>query len=62
MIESGELFFSEQTLAQLEEQRRFLIRQAAETNVPNPGGLAIIDQAIADASNRLHKLQKGKTK
>jgi len=41
----------EKTLAFLEQQRRFLIRQAVEH--PNDIGIARIDQAIIDITARL---------
>jgi hypothetical protein len=39
------------TIACLEQQRRFLIQQAIETNTPNPNGIAVIDRAIDETLN-----------
>jgi hypothetical protein len=46
-----EIEMMEKTLAALQEQRRFLIRQAVEH--PNDIGIARIDQAIIDITARL---------
>jgi hypothetical protein len=41
----------EQIIASLQDWRTFLIRQAAETGIPNPHGIARIDHAIANATH-----------
>jgi len=47
----------QQRLIALQNQRTFLIEQIDRTGTPNPHGIAVIDQAIADITTRLDKLK-----